>query len=313
MASAADKYNIKRIEISDREVFDNAYSTLKKPLADQCFPMIYIWDSQLNMRWASINSNLCLFADFEGSTVIWGPIMGGNKLQETTDTCFSILDELNRKKRIDAKPKLCYLPEELADDYARLNGYEVLPQSQDYVYNTQDLIELKGSAYKDKRNLISNFLSSHNPTVELYSSDRHEKGCLELLKQWKQQKAESQSIGKEMKFQFESETRITKDTIRLSGALGLKGLVVIIDGKIQGMTFGNVVNKEMCSVIVEKTNLNIKGLPQFIYNEFVKRCWSSHKYVNAQEDMGVEYLKTAKLSYHPAFLIKSHTVMRKNG
>ncbi|MBI2574307.1 DUF2156 domain-containing protein [Candidatus Woesearchaeota archaeon] len=307
----SEKHGVRRIALSDKPIFDKAYSTLKKPLADQCFSMIYIWSSQLNMRRAEINGNLCVFADFEGSTAIWGPVIGGEKLQETTDICFSIADELNAENVPGRETKLLYLPEELAEEYSGLKGYEASHQSQDYVYNTQDLIELKGGRYRDKRNMINNFLSSYKPEVELYSAEKHKKGCLELLRAWRKQKAETTVISKELKFQFETETRIANDTVGLAGQLGLKGIVVIIDGKIQGMTFGNEVNAEMCSIIVEKTNLSIKGLPQYIYNEFVKRCWRSCKYVNAQEDMGVAYLKSTKLSYHPAFLIKSFTVKRK--
>ncbi len=310
-AALAEKHGVKRIELSDRPIFDKAYSTLKKPLADQCFSMIYIWSSQLNMRWASINNNLCLFADFEGSTVIWGPIIGGEKLQETTETCFSIADELNTENKLSGETKLCYLPEELAEEYSALKGYETAHQSQDYVYNIQDLIELKGGKYRDQRNMLNNFLSNYKPEVELYSAEKHKKGCLELLRAWKALKAESMSISNDLKFQFETEARIAKDTIGLAEQLGLKGIVIIIDGKIQGMTFGNEVNAEMCSIIVEKTNLRIRGLPQYIYRAFVKMCWSSCKYVNAQEDMGVAYLARSKLNYHPAVMIKSYTVKRK--
>ncbi len=309
MASDSDLIRgLKKIELSDRAFFERAYSSLKMPLADQDFSMIYIWNRLLNVRWAEINGNLCVFSDFEGSTVLWGPIIGGEKLQETVDACFLMLDSLNGKR--DGS-RLCYLPEELYDKYRNLEGYSVIHQNQDYVYRAKELIELKGGDYSKKRNLIHNFLSSYKSEVEAYDSGKHKEECLELLKLWKNQKEESAAIGKGIRFQFRTELEIAKHTIELADELNLKGIVVKVDKKIAGMAFGTRLNSIMSSIIVEKTNRLFKGISEFIFPEFVKRCWSDCSFVNAQEDMGVEYLKSSKLSWHPSRLIKSYTVVRK--
>lgn len=294
-------YGVKVIELSDKPFFERAYSSLKMPLADQDFSMIYIWDKLINIRWFPLNGNLCAFADFGGSTVLWGPVIGGGKLKETLSACFSLLGKDGR---------LCYLPEELYDEYSELEGFKLVSQSQEYIYSVKDLVELKGGRYGKKRNLINHFLSNYRPMVEVFDSERHRKGCLELLDVWKRQKAESSSINKSIRFQFNTEARLARETVILADELGLKGLVVVIDGRIQGMTFGSLLNADTCSVIVEKTNLMFKGLPEFIFSEFLKRCWGSCTFVNAQEDMGVEYLKSAKMSYHPVRLLKSYMVVR---
>ncbi len=301
------KCSLKNIELSDRSLFEKAYKSLKMPLADQDFSMICIWNRLINVRWTTINGNLCVFADFCGRTVLWGPVIGGDKLQETVEECFSILRQINN----GAEGRLCYLPEELHDIYSRLKGFKLVHQNQDYVYHTQDLIELKGGKYSKKRHLINHFLSNHKPVVEFFDSSRHSKGCFELLKLWKQQKEECSSVSKDIKFQFKTELELAKETISLADKLNLKGIVVLIDRRIQAMSFGSEVNKDMCSIIVEKTNRNFKGVSEFIFAEFLKRCWSSYMYVNAQEDMDVEYLRAAKLSYHPERLLKSYTLVRE--
>ncbi len=297
---------LKQLELSDMPVFEKAYSSLRMPLADQDFSMLYIWNRLLKLRWASINGNVCLFADFQGRTVLWGPIIGGKKLQETVDKCFSILQGINQNNG----SALCYLPQELYDVYAGLRGYKLLHQSQDYVYESMDIAMLEGGKYKKKRNMVNYFVSNYNHSVELYSEKTHKKGCLELLDLWKKQKKDSVRIGQDIRFQFLIEIKVAKETIGLANKIGLKGLVVLVDGKIQGMTFGSQLNREVCNVIVEKTNRNIKGLSEFIFTEFVKRCWRSCRFVNAQEDMGVEYLREAKLSYHPYSTIKSFTLVK---
>ena len=299
---------LKQLALSDRPVFEKAYSSLEMPLADQDFSMLCIWSRLLDLRWTIINGNVCLFADFQGKTVLWGPVIGGSKLQETVDKCFRILNEINQNN----DPALCYLPEELFDGYSGLEGYKLIHQSQDYVYDTGDIAMLKGGKYGKKRNMVNYFVSNYSHSVEFYSEKAHKKGCLELLDLWKKQKKASAIIGPNIRFQFLTELKVAKETIELANKIGLKGIVVLVDGKIQGMTFGSQINKETCNVIVEKANRSIKGLSEFIFSEFVRRCWRRFRFVNAQEDMGVEYLREAKLSYHPYAIIKSFTLV-KNG
>ncbi len=302
------KCDLKNVELSDRPFFERAYRSLGMPLADQDFSMICIWNKIINVRWTAINGNLCAFADFCGRTVLWGPVLGGEKLQETMEACFSVLESFNN----GPEARLFYLPEELYDVYSRLKGFRLVHQNQDYIYSSQDLIELKGGKYSKKRNLINYFRSSYNPVVEVFEPSRHSKGCLDLLKLWKKQKKESSTIGKAIKFQFKTELEIAEETIFLAGKLGLKGIVVIIDGKVQGMTFGSSINRDMCNIIVEKTNHSFRGISEFIFSEFIRRCWSSCRYVNAQEDMDVDYLRSVKLSYHPVKLLKSYSLVREH-
>ena len=82
--------------------------------------------------------------------------------------------------------------------------------------------------------------------------------------------------------------------------------IVYVDDKIQGYTFGEQTNKNMCTDFFEKTNLDIKGLSVFIYGELLKIFEGN--LVNAGEDWGVDYLRTIKLSSHPIMIRKSYTL-----
>ena len=43
-----------------------------------------------------------------------------------------------------------------------------------------------------------------------------------------------------------------------------------------------------------------------INNEFVKNEWSSFKYINREEDMGIGGLRKAKQSYRPHHMVKKY-------
>ena len=57
--------------------------------------------------------------------------------------------------------------------------------------------------------------------------------------------------------------------------------------------------------------LKIKGLAPFIFTEFIKKCWSSYKFINAGEDWDVEYLRVTKMSYHPVKIHKSYMLVKE--
>lgn len=295
-----------KFSLKYKTIFDETYGKLKFPLAEHNFSSLYIWDSNYtDTKWTEMNGNLCLFVTFEGSRHIWGPVLPGKKLNETLKICFDICKKYNSEKGIKGKPTVTYIPEELKEDYEKIEGYVLKEQNQDYIYNCKDIIELKGDKYKSKRNLRNYFLKNYEFKVEDYNKDKHLNDCLDLLKTWEKQKLES--INKEDESKLDYEVYANKKILELSNELCVPGLVVYVNGKIEGYTFGEKSGK-ICSIFFEKTNLEIKGLSVFIFGKLLKifDC----EYVNAGEDWDVDYLKNIKLSYHPKLIKKSY-ILRK--
>ena len=94
-------------------------------------------------------------------------------------------------------------------------------------------------------------------------------------------------------------------------ALGLLGRVVRIDEEIRGYTFGYPLNADIFCVLFEITDLEIKGLAQFIYREFCKELVGTYRWINAMDDSGLENLKRVKRSYHPVELLPSYNIVIK--
>jgi hypothetical protein len=299
---------LKKFSLEDKKTFDKAYSKLEFPLAEHSFSWLYIWDgSDTDTAWTEINGNLCLFCTFEGSRNVWGPVLPGNKLKETLKICFEICEEYNSEKGFKEKPKVTYIPEELKEKYENVGGYVLKEQNQDYIYNCINIIELKGDKYKSKRNLRNYFLKNYESKVEDYDKEVHFNDCLELLKRWEKRKLESIGNGDEDRLDYE--VYANKKILELVNKLNVDGIVVYVDGKIEGYTFGEKTNERLFTVFFEKTNLDVKGLSVYVYSEFLKRM--DCKVVNAGEDWGVEYLKKIKMSYHPSQIRKSYMLQKK--
>ena len=86
--------------------------------------------------------------------------------------------------------------------------------------------------------------------------------------------------------------------------IGLKGGVVKVGGRIEAFTMGGRLTPDTVVIPIEIANPGLVGLAQWINREFVRREWADYAFVNREQDMNVEGLRQAKLSYQPARLVK---------
>ena len=85
--------------------------------------------------------------------------------------------------------------------------------------------------------------------------------------------------------------------------LGIRGGGIRIDGKLAAFTLGQKMDDNMAVVHIEKADNEIMGLYTVINNQFVQHELTVVKFINREEDMGMEGLRKAKLSYYPAYMI----------
>jgi ribosomal protein S18 acetylase RimI-like enzyme len=90
-------------------------------------------------------------------------------------------------------------------------------------------------------------------------------------------------------------------------------MVVYVTGedgadRLKGFTFGEALGSDQSSIVVEKTDLECKGLAQFIFSEFCRTAWADRPLVNAGDDWGLESLAWTKSSYRPVQLLKKYAM-----
>ena len=90
--------------------------------------------------------------------------------------------------------------------------------------------------------------------------------------------------------------------------------LIRVDGKVEAVSIGEYscpISKEAVLVHVEKANPEIRGLYPFINREFLRQAFEEAEFVNREDDMGLEGLRKAKLSYHPVKLVKKYNIIEK--
>lgn len=87
--------------------------------------------------------------------------------------------------------------------------------------------------------------------------------------------------------------------------LGLTGGVLHVNGRIAAFTFGAPINDETFDTCVEKADTDIEGSYTMINYEFANHIPEQYIYVNREEDLGLEGLRKAKLSYQPETILEN--------
>ncbi|WP_051280827.1 DUF2156 domain-containing protein [Anaerovorax odorimutans] len=174
----------------------------------------------------------------------------------------------------------------------------------DYVYRTQDLIELKGREYHSKRNHLNYFLN-HYKYEYVKLTSKMAKEAMQFIREFNIRKNLQDNHEREL---LEMEEHAMKDVFENIETLGYLAGAILIDNKIEALSIGGYLGKKTVTVHVEKANTEYRGLYQAINNEFCKNVASHVKLINREEDMGIKGLRKAKLSYKPVKLIEKYIV-----
>ena len=92
-------------------------------------------------------------------------------------------------------------------------------------------------------------------------------------------------------------------------ALGVKGAVIRIYGKIEAFTIGDKMNDQVAHIHFEKANPEIRGLYQAINRDFILHEFADTEFVNREEDLGVPGLRQAKMEYNPDHFAEKYNVV----
>lgn len=175
----------------------------------------------------------------------------------------------------------------------------------DYIYNSEDLINLSGKKYQPKRNHISYFMKNNNWSYERITKENIPE-CYEMSKLWLENSLE------EYREELEGELKIIKRVFDNYDKLDFVGGLLRVDGRVVAYTMGEPASKDVFCVHVEKAFSDIRGAYPMINQQFVKNELSSYRYINREDDTGAENLRKAKLSYYPAVLAEKYEAKLKN-
>lgn len=285
----------KTLTIDDKELFES-YTKHKYDNSEASFANIFIWREFYNTLYAVVGDFLVIYnSSAIGEKFCYVPFGDGDFIG-----CVDKLREHFHSK--GEKLTIVSASQEQAEIIRSHYSDAVVNRNrdfEDYVYLTENLITLSGRKLRSKRNHLNNFHDRYEYKYrELTKADFDE--CIELSRN---------SILKtrtEDDVSYIYEMASIKSAFEQFDRLELCGGVIEIDGKIVAFTVGELLNDENALIHIEKADTDYDGIYAAINNEFAKNRWKDITYINREEDMGLEGLRTAKQSYRPHHMVEKY-------
>lgn len=290
------------LTIDDKPLFDKYLKDYKFNTSEYSFTNLIIWRKGCDISYTIYNGALIIKKrDFKGNYHFMQPI--GYKKESLR----CIIEKLRNYKIENGMPYLFKDVEnsfldELKEIYNADNmEIEEDVDNFDYIYDSDKLINLSGKKLHSKKNHYNYFIKTYNYTVRDFSEPGIKEDCIKASQAWQEEK---NSTSKYLYYELEGIREIMSNSDRLN----LKGMAVYVDDSIAAFTIGEWVNEDMSIVHVEKGRSDIRGIYTFTNKVFVERYLNDTKYINREQDLGLEGLQKAKKSYNPLKLEKKYCV-----
>lgn len=176
--------------------------------------------------------------------------------------------------------------------------------SFDYIYLQSDLSSLQGKKYHGKRNHISAFSKKYNWRYEAITPDNTDK-IIRCAEEWYSQNSER--LDRYALCEKEGVLTVLENPDRLS----VTGGAIFIDDTAVAFTLGTPISEKVFDIFAEKALPDFASAYTVINKEFALRELGNFKYINREDDMGLEGLRRAKLSYHPAVILEKYIFIPK--
>ena len=270
--------------------------------SDYNFASLFHWNVQLGIQFAFVGQALILMMTDYLNGQKFLTILSDNDIDEAIEACHQTALELG----ID--PTLRLVPEITVKNIKNTMRVTVDedPDSHDYILDVDSLAEMRASVYRGKRNLLNRFHRVYGERTSAgfidLNDDNNKRDMLALADSWRQHT-----------------TQVTDDTINEFNAiersihnshhLQIRAFGVFIDDKLEAFSIIEDLPESGLMLHFDKANREFAGIYEFLKNELALHVQrEGKKWINFQQDLGIEGLRFMKESYKPIKKLKKHTV-----
>ncbi|MCX6554571.1 MAG: phosphatidylglycerol lysyltransferase domain-containing protein [Candidatus Aminicenantes bacterium] len=265
---------------------------------DYSFANLFMWGDIFKTRWLFLEDRLWIYNGYDDLMLM--PV--GKAL--TLPGLIAVSDMLLREGK---SGNFVLVDQDFVKDNASLGDFfhvTIDVDNGDYIYSSQKLVDLAGNKLHKKRNLINQFLALYpdHKCLPLQASDLG--ACLELSEKWCRMRTCLEA-------DFDHETSALKRALGHFSALELQGLKISLGGEMAAFSVFSQLSSNMADVHFEKFAPEIKGSGQVINWETAKFLSAKYKYINREQDLGIQGLRQAKKSYDPEYIVSAYFLERK--
>lgn len=287
-------------EIEDKCWVDKCFSCADSLNSEYTFGSVFIWKTPYRTQIAKYKDFfICRWG--RGEDISYSLPIGCGDFKDAVEAIINDAEQNNIKPHIygiteNYKALLNeYFPDKFSFEYD--DGFN------DYIYEAEALANLSGKKYHGKRNHISVFKRTYPDWTYEEINESNIAEVVNLHTRWINERDDD-----DPDFSLEFEAVLTGlDNYK---ELGFKGGIIKVGRTPIAYTFGEAINDECFVTHFEKAPPEINGAYTIINQEFAKRLFADgYKYINREEDLGIEGLRKAKQSYHPAIWLNKEVAV----
>lgn len=171
----------------------------------------------------------------------------------------------------------------------------------DYIFTTEKMATYSGRKLHKKRNLLKQFHENHNFTSFKLTTN-HIPDAISVLDLW-------QENSNKLKENTDYESCL--EALHNITALELKGIIFYVENSAAGFLLGEALTSDTFVLHFAKAHTKYKGIYQLMYNELAKNLLNKFKYINFEQDLGIQSLRQAKSSYVPDYMENKYRISLK--
>ena len=285
-----------KLQLSQKNLVDRYLQEAGKETCEYSFANLFLWGRK---KIAERDGFLLIQSRFDRKTVYIFPVGQGN-LKAALDTlihdaqmrgipcCLAALTE-----------KECQMVEQL---YPGQFSFYCERDSYDYIYAIDALADLKGRKLQKKRNHLNRFEQEH-PDAKIVPLDESNRvAAFMLAEQWYENRTAA-----DPDHDYHLEHQALHRAFAFYAQLGMEGVVLMEHGKILAFAMGSRLNRDTFDIHFEKAldaNDSAYAAINRGFARYLREKYPEIKWLNREDDLGIEGLRKAKLSYYPDHMVE---------
>lgn len=275
------------MKISDKSYFDELIENnplYVEPSNEQCFATLFCFSGDLSIKTAIEKDVIYILSEECGEKVFYPPI--AKTPEEFVSAIKNCIEYAKENGFPFVTEGITPVQKQAIGSYGKLYlHFEPDRNNYEYLYDPSEFTSYNERLQSYKIAQVKGFEKRYGSLRRPYvSSDIDE--VEELFKVW---------LGNRNITEYDYNPMLC--ALKNIEKLGLFAICLLYNEKIIGLSIGKIDDKNVGTVLFEKAEHKYFGSNAALVSYFARDFFSGCKYVNRQEDMGIEGLRSSKLSY----------------
>ena len=290
--------DFQKLDLSWRDEYNAVLFSCPPRGCEYSFANISLWGLQ---KVAFIHDCIALFSHFYGRSVYPYPIGKGDRRAVIEDI---LLDAKERGIPCRIAGMTEADREELETWFPGKFLVKANRSGSDYVYAIDDLADLKGRKFQKKRNHANRFRADHPDYTVVPLTACNMPLAQHMINDWYTARMKTDPDGDYM-----LENIALAKACRCYDALGMDGILLMEGDRVLAVTMGSRMAEDTFDIHFEKAREDVDGAYTVVNQEFARYLrlkYPEVAYLDREDDMGLEGLRKAKLSYNPHHMVDKY-------